>query len=436
MGSSLPRRGEKSKLTPVTRQNLCPVCEGDHKCSTGDDGLIVCGRRQSAEPGFICLGPAKGDPQFTLYRREGDPLLEGPERRNGYHPAAKAKRTSTAPGAKKPHDWGAEMARLQRNLTSELRSELAKHLKLPESILGCISIGYKPDAYHPKLKRVEPAFAFAETDAFGSISGIPLRFEDKYKSCVKDSQRGLTIPPGWLERPGPVLLPEGPSDVLALTAAGLAAIGRPSNCGGVELLASLFADLPPDRDIVFLAEFDPKADTGEWPGRDGAVSSAEHLAELRRRPVKWAMPPAGHKDARTFLVAQEGDWSERGRGLLAWVEDKGKTVYPPRPSARPASPSTPSFRVPAPYRPFPIEVIPDPLSEYVQEVALALGCDPSYVALPVLAAAAASIGNSRTIRLKGGWDEPSVSWSAVVGDSGTLKSPAFTKAVGHLFRVQ
>ena len=42
------------------------------------------------------------------------------------------------------------------------------------------------------------------------------------------------------------------------------------------------------------------------------------------------------------------------------------------------------------------------------------------------------IGNTRTIRLKRNWHEPSVVWSAIVGDSGTLKSPAYKMIVSYL----
>jgi hypothetical protein len=89
-----------------------------------------------------------------------------------------------------------------------------------------------------------------------------------------------------------------------------------------------------------------------------------------------------------------------------------------------------------PFQPFPVEVLPAPLSEYVRQGALALGCDPAYLALPVLVVVASAIGNTRTILLKRGWVEPSVLWAAIVGDSGTLKSPAYRMAVAHLFRVQ
>jgi DNA polymerase I-like protein with 3'-5' exonuclease and polymerase domains len=106
-----------------------------------------------------------------------------------------------------------------------------------------------------------------------------------------------------------------------------------------------------------------------------------------------------------------------------------------RPPAAPGAAAT-KVRALEPYRPFPVEALPAPLGEYVRQGALALGCDPAYLALPALAVAASVIGNTCTIRLKGGWDEPSVLWAAIIGDSGTLKSPAYLKAVAHLFRLQ
>ena len=107
------------------------------------------------------------------------------------------------------------------------------------------------------------------------------------------------------------------------------------------------------------------------------------------------------------------------------------------PGAKPATPkNAAAVREIPPCHPFPVGSLPAPVAEYVRQAALALGCDPSFVAPHVLAVAASAIGNTRTIRLKGGWEEPCIVWSAVVADSGTLKSPAYRKAVAHLFRVQ
>jgi len=55
-----------------------------------------------------------------------------------------------------------------------------------------------------------------------------------------------------------------------------------------------------------------------------------------------------------------------------------------------------------PYRPFPIDALPEPISAFVAEAARAIGCDESYVALPLLASVAAAIGNTRRIQLKRG----------------------------------
>ena len=79
---------------------------------------------------------------------------------------------------------------------------------------------------------------------------------------------------------------------------------------------------------------------------------------------------------------------------------------------------------PEPFRPFPVDVLPEPVRTAIKVDAKAIGCDPSFVALPMLAALAAAIGNTRRIALKPGWTEPSVVWVAIVGDSGTLKSAA------------
>jgi len=89
----------------------------------------------------------------------------------------------------------------------------------------------------------------------------------------------------------------------------------------------------------------------------------------------------------------------------------------------------------ATYRPFPVSGLPEPLSTYVRDVTASLGCDAAYVALPALVALASALGNVRRIRLKATWTEPSVFWAAVIGNSGTLKSPALELAFAPLERL-
>ncbi len=104
-----------------------------------------------------------------------------------------------------------------------------------------------------------------------------------------------------------------------------------------------------------------------------------------------------------------------------------------RPDGRePKRPVTP----PEPFRPFPTDALPQPLRCYVEQAAGAIGCDVSFLALPALSVVASLIGNSRVIRLKRDWCEPSVVWTGIVGDSGTLKSPAVQAVVGPLYKLQ
>ncbi|HVS37792.1 MAG TPA: YfjI family protein [Gemmataceae bacterium] len=83
-----------------------------------------------------------------------------------------------------------------------------------------------------------------------------------------------------------------------------------------------------------------------------------------------------------------------------------------------------------------MKLLPQPLQAFVEQASAAIGCEPSFVALPALAAAAGLVGNARTVRLKKGWVEPLVLWTCIIGDSGSLKSPAISAAVAPVYRRQ
>lgn len=91
---------------------------------------------------------------------------------------------------------------------------------------------------------------------------------------------------------------------------------------------------------------------------------------------------------------------------------------------------------PADYTPFPTSALPEPLRSLCIEGADAICCDPSFVALPLLSACAAAIGNSRRIELKPGWTEPAIIWAAVVAYSGTAKTPPFRLALSAINAAQ
>src|SRR5262249_4622581 len=54
------------------------------------------------------------------------------------------------------------------------------------------------------------------------------------------------------------------------------------------------------------------------------------------------------------------------------------------------------------FRAFPVDALPDPIRDFVDAGARAIGCDPSYLALPLLTVVAAAIGNTRRLELKRG----------------------------------
>jgi hypothetical protein len=92
--------------------------------------------------------------------------------------------------------------------------------------------------------------------------------------------------------------------------------------------------------------------------------------------------------------------------------------------------------MPTEYVPFCTDALPEPIQSYVRSGAKAMTCADSYVALPMLSALAAAIGNTRRIGLKKGWSEPAVVWTGIVGDSGTMKSPAIDLALKPLRKIQ
>lgn len=97
-----------------------------------------------------------------------------------------------------------------------------------------------------------------------------------------------------------------------------------------------------------------------------------------------------------------------------------------------AKPEAAPTAAPVAWRPFPTDALPPRLAEFVQSAARSIGCDESFVALPALAVCAAAVGATRRVLLKQGWSEPLCIWAAIVGESGSQKTPAFAAAIGPL----
>jgi hypothetical protein len=310
-------RERQTKFKPATKGQPCPVCGGDHKCSIGQDGFICCGRRKGPQPGFVHFGPAQGDEQYHQYRREGDPVVEERERgcqqANGQH----ASRT----------DWPALARQYQAALTPRLRDELATDLGVPPGYLALLEVGWRAE---------EGCWTFPERDDAGKVLGILRRWKDGRKRSMAGGKLGLLILSDWRRMDGPILLPEGATNVLACRAMGLCAIGRPSNMAGVELLTRLLKEEHPDREIIVVGDIDANSD-GQWPGLDGAKRTAAGLSQGLGRLVPWCLPPDKRKDLRTWfnglnldLTCQDA-MEEAGVRLLSHLNTHKKGTYDPPP---------------------------------------------------------------------------------------------------------
>jgi hypothetical protein len=92
---------------------------------------------------------------------------------------------------------------------------------------------------------------------------------------------------------------------------------------------------------------------------------------------------------------------------------------PPKPDART-------------WQPFPTGSLPTLMRVLVQQGSAALGCDESYLAVPLLAVVSGCLGNRAVLELKSSWHVPSVLWIGIIGESGSLKSPALDLLLGPL----
>ncbi len=203
---------------------------------------------------------------------------------------------------------------------------------------------------------------------------------------------------------------EGEKAADAIRDLGLTATTSPHGCGSPGK-----ADWRPlaGKEVVILPDNDP-------PGRKYADNVTAILSKLTPAPVVKVLELPDlpdHGDAVDFVAAHNGTDAGELRRLVEALADEAELLNTTRPAA------------PESFKPFPVGALPEPLRGFVAAGAKAIGCDSSYVALPLLTALAAAIGNTRRIQLKRGWTAPAIIWVAIVGESGTAKTPAFKLAM-------
>lgn len=316
----------KSNRQEANAKAPCLVCEATRGCSIGADGLILCRGAKGEVQGFRYLGQAKGDPQWGQYRVDQGESLRPPHSHRGSSEPVPRNRPKTSTVEKKTV-WVMDAQKYQRDLTPEKRKLLAANLGLPVECLDSLFyVGWVKDKWDG------PCWTFPEQNGRGEIIGITKRSYKGVKKAFKTAGRGLTIPRNWEEQVGPIFVVEGASCTLALAAMGLTGIGRFSNVGGVSHLVELLENVPADREIIVMGEWDAKPD-GEWPGLVGSTAVAGALAEQLMRPIKWALPPDHAKDVRKWVNNHLKDHTLASAALLLGQQFvdllQPEVVYPP-----------------------------------------------------------------------------------------------------------
>lgn len=269
-------------------------------------------------------------------------------------------------------------------------------------------------------------------DAAGEPVGVVVRWNlsDGQKDIRPVARHGGGWRIGGMPEPRPlyglpdladakrVYVCEGEKTADAVRALGLTATTSPHGCESPGK-----ADWGPlaDKEIIILPDNDP-------PGRKYADTVAELLVKLTPAPVVKVVE---------LPDVPDGSPMPKGGDAVDWIDAHGEAAEPDElrrqletlaDEAEPVNATRPAPTVER-FAPFPVDALPEPLRGFVAAGAKAIGCDPSYLALPLLAATAAAIGNTRRIQLKRGWTAPAIVWAAVVGESGTAKTPAFKLAM-------
>ncbi len=210
-----------------------------------------------------------------------------------------------------------------------------------------------------------------------------------------------------------IYITEGEPAADAVRALGLTAITSPH---GSKSAAKTDWSPVTGREVVILPDHDDAGDLyADDVARLARAAGAKSVRVVRLVELWQGMPGGG--DVVDYLEHRGGD----ADAVRAEVEALTNTTDAD--TVTPEAPAVPAFK------PFPAHVLPEPIRGFITEAAKAIGCDASYIALPLLSGLASAIGNTHRIELKRGWSEPAILWTAIVGESGTMKTPAFKLAM-------
>jgi len=299
----------------------------------------------------------------------------------------------------------------------------------PESAAGASDFATADDAVAALGRTLGSAHRrWVYTDADGEPVGEVVRWdpEGKRKVVRPLARRGDRWMIGAMPEPRPpmhlpelaalpegawVFIVEGEACVDAARAIGFVAT---TSAGGAEAPHLTDWSVLKNRVAVILADNDEAGEKFAETVAERCRKAGADKVRMPRLVDAWPDLPAGG-DIVDVLEMEGGDAKA--------VHEKLEAL------ALATEPEPREERADNRYVPFPVEALPEPVRSYIAEGARAIGCDASFLALPMLAGLASAIGNTRRLAIKRSWSEPPILWCAIVGESGTAKSPAMELAL-------
>ena len=254
----------------VTRNNPCPICHKADWCGFTDDGAVRCMRIHEEVDGWrVRSRDGEGGGTFR-------PFGELPTIKDYY------------PVKPKPPaiNWDSSVRKMYLAMTQEMKNELSDTLGVSPEVIRILGVGWCEPAR---------AFSFPMYNGKGKIIGIRLRNRQGKKLAIRGSRAGVFCAANKSilskERDDePIVVCEGPTDVMAIIELGFWGLGRPSCSGGSRYVREMCGG----HRVVLLSDAD-------GPGREGAARLANELVTIC--PSVKVIEPLFGKDAREWKAS-------------------------------------------------------------------------------------------------------------------------------------
>lgn len=394
------------------RGHPCPVCrEGTDRFNAGEDiddtGSCFCRQCKLGGDGFNALQKINQWDFQTALKEVGRWLnIAAPSTR----PPGPAKQNAKLQ-PRRPYHGAVSTVR------ASIRSKLPAGVTIPDEPL---EFGYK--------------------NAAGSVVGVVLRWnrsdgqkeirplskkQNRWISKAMEAPQPLYKLPQILEAET-IYLVEGEKSVEAMESFGLVAT---TSAGGSNAANKADWSVLSDKRVIICRDHDLPGEKYRDQAAElisqQAPSATIHVAELSEC---WPEIPA---------AGDVADWSEHFDSKPAeWFRSELERIAKPIEFDSDHSDVQSNLIAANEFQPLDLSMLPDAFSSIVGAAAPAMGVDPAFLLMPILAVCAAAIGQSRQLMIKQGWYSPCILWTAVVGESGSGKSPAFRVAVQPLKDIQ